>query len=845
MRHIQIRLFSRSLAVSILLCVLASPPPAQSQIGGTGRVVFTRADGTIRGSDGAVRPEIAYVARGKDVDVYFRRSTISYVFHRGGPKGPSRQAAVAMDERGAAVDVFRADAVFPGSNPAVRPEAEGELSDIGRSYCGAAPARDIRSFSRLVYRDLYRNIDLVFSPSDGTLKYDFIVRPGGEPSDIRIAYSGTEAPALQPDGSALLRTPMGELREEAPRSFTASYPERQAAASAPSARDEVASSFAIERGELRFRIASYDRSRTLVIDPGLIWSTYLGGGGEDWGYAIALDAAGNCYVTGATLSSNFPVQAGRQMSIAGNYDAFLAKFTSTGQLLWSTYFGGNDLDYGFGVAVDASGNPAVCGWTHSGNFPVLNAAQPALAGDLDAFVARFDSSGALLWSTYCGGSIEDRAMDVAVDGSGNIIATGWTYSSDFPILTPVQATNAGVSDLFVVKYTPAGARVWSTYYGGTGSDEGWDIAADGSGNIYLGGRSSSTDFPVSNAFQSKNAGGRDAIVVKLNSNAVRQWATYYGGKDDDDGFGIAVDGGGNVSLAGATLSDNLSVPGAFQPTRVDVVDGFIARFTGSGGLQWATYYGGYSADIAQAVACDNAGNTVVVGSTGSITLPIRNAPMDKHAGDEAFVVRFSTTGAVQLAAYIGGSNNEGASGVAVAPSGSIYVTGTTNSYNFPTAFPFQAGHGGGAWDAFVFKLDDCPRTATAVALGPTIFCPGGSVTLHASNAPGASYQWYKDWSKAGSGDQQDFVATDSGKYYVMVKGADDCISTSDMIRVSLSVMSTSAQPDTVICEGASARLGLRISGELRISTPGRPLPRSIPPSPRRRLQGRIRRRNIS
>ena len=451
---------------------------------------FTRVVDPVLTTAGTARGDVAYISRIGGMDVYFRWGGVSYVFYRGGPSDPRRTAAVASDEDFGGHEAYRADVSFPGSNPAVRLEALDESGDLIRAYREGSRQRTLNSFSRLIYREIYRNIDLVYRFADGTLKYDFIVRPGGNPCDIRIAYEGAGAPARLADGSVLLVTPFGELREQPPVVFT--LPDGASTDETIPARvlvgeerfSEVAAAFDIADGELRFRIGEYDRSRTLVIDPGLLWSSYYGGGGEDWGYAIAVDAAGNAYFTGATLSASFPVQAAQQTAIAGNYDAFLVKMGSNGQRIWATYFGGSDLDYGFGVAADGA-SVALCGWTRSANFPVLNAAQPASGGDIDAFAARFDSSGVLLWSTFCGGSGEDRASDIAADGAGNLVLTGWTFSSDFPLVNETQAVNRGVSDVIVVKYSPAGALLLSTYRGGTGGDEGWDVDADGGGNIHI------------------------------------------------------------------------------------------------------------------------------------------------------------------------------------------------------------------------------------------------------------------------------------------------------------------------------------------------------------------------
>ena len=265
-----------------------------------------------------------------------------------------------------------------------------------------------------------------------------------------------------------------------------------------------------------FNVPEYDKTRPLIIDPVLVYSTYLGGSGMDGGRGIAVDSSGNVYVTGVTWSTNFPTQNAYQGTYGGNGDAFVTKLNPSGSLVYSTYLGGSDWDEGYGIAVDSSGNAYVAGWTKSTGFPTQNAFQRTFGGGiLDAFVTKLNPSGSLVYSTYLGGSRADWGNGIAVDSSGNACVTGVTGSTNFPTQNAFQRTFGGNGDAFVTQLNPSGSLVYSTYLGGSGGDVGVGIAVDSSGNAYVTGDTESTGFPTQNAFQRTFGGGWDAFVTKL------------------------------------------------------------------------------------------------------------------------------------------------------------------------------------------------------------------------------------------------------------------------------------------------------------------------------------------
>jgi len=473
-----------------------------------------------------------------------------------------------------------------------------------------------------------------------------------------------------------------------------------------------------------------------------------GSTGDDIGKGIAVDASGNAYVAGYTTSTDFPLQSPYQGTNRGSSDAFITKLTSAGNALsYSTYLGGSGADYGTGIAVDASGNAYVTGYTDSTNFPLQSAYQGTLAGGYDAFITKFTSAGSLVYSTYLGGSSSDFGYGIAVDASGNAYVTGNTTSNPFPTTAgSFQTTYQGGSDpffgggdAFITKLSSTGSALsYSTYLGGTGSDFGYGIAVDASGYAYLAGYTTSADFPTSTAYQATLKGDADAFITKLSSTgSALSYSTYLGGTDVDSGYGIAVDASGNAYVTGQTYSKNFPMQGPFQATVGGLSDAFITKLSSAGNtLSFSTYLGGSGADYGSGIAVDASGSAYVAGYTSSGNFPTLHPVQAAFAGwSDAFITKFSSAGSALLySTYLGGSDSDFANGIAVdATLDYAYVTGLTYSTNFPTKNPFQAENVDSS-DAFVAKLSGAiavPTVTTAAVTGitETSATSGGNVTL--------------------------------------------------------------------------------------------------------------------
>jgi hypothetical protein len=392
----------------------------------------------------------------------------------------------------------------------------------------------------------------------------------------------------------------------------------------------------------------------------------------------------------------------------GNYDP---KFRLTIDPGYSTYLGGSGSDYGYGIAVDSSGNAYVVGHTtNSTNFPTQSPFQGTYGGgNYDAFVTRLNISGsALEYSTYLGGSNWDEGFGIAVDSSGNAYVTGRTYSTNFPTQNPYQGTHGGGGlDAFVTKLNSAGSALsYSTYLGGSGDDGGFDIAVDSSGNAYVAGYTFSTNFPTQNPYQDSKGGDVDAFVTRLNiSGSTLEYSTYLGGSSYDYGIGIAVDSLGNTYVTGKTYSTNFPTQSPYQDSNGGGFDAFVTRLNISGSaLSYSTYLGGSDYDYGFGIAVDSSGNTYVAGYTTSTNFPTQSPYQGTFGGgySDTFVTKLNISGsALEYSTYLGGNSDDGGSSIAVDSSGNAYVVGHTASTNFPTQSPYQGTFGGGSYDAFI------------------------------------------------------------------------------------------------------------------------------------------------
>jgi PKD repeat protein len=693
-------------------------------------------------NEGQLPDQVRYYEKGLGHSIFFSDEEVVFSFERA-PDRPGRDAQAeritqsAKNENakpGATGTEFSVMRLFPvGMQKSVRVEGQVQQEAKVNYFIGKDPEKwktNIATYGSVVYHEAYPGVDLRFYGSNRALEYDVIVKPGADPSQVKFEYEGVQAFHMNAGGDLCLQLPDGgTLIHRKPIVYQ----------EISGKRVDVEGTFNLERRSPQaspdnqsslwgFHVASYDRGYPLIIDPVLVYSTYLGGFGSDSGNAIAVDAQGYAYITGKTSSTDFPTTVPGLGSFAGgDSDVFVTKLNSTGTaLIYSTFLGGNDTETGFGIAVDNNGNAYITGETASDNFPTKGAFAnyPGSTSSSDAFVVKLNTAGsALLYSTYLGGSLDDAGLGISVDKFGQAHVSGVTSSTDFPIVgAALQHTfGGGYSDAFVAKLSNLGTAVlYSTFIGGNDSDAAYGIALDDNGSMYVVGETASLDFPVFGGFQDIYGGGdNDAFVVKINGTSGQtSYSTYLGGSNVDFGRAIAVDSSHHAYITGKTSSLNFPLVNPVQSTHGGGVDdAFVAKLTPQGdSLFYATFLGGDGSDVGYAIALDGSGNAYVTGRTSG-NFPTIKAIQNGFGGgsSDAFVTRINFSGdTIDYSTYLGGSAADFGYGIATGTTGNVYVTGKTSSYlGFPTTLnAFMISNAGGS-DVFVTKLNALLANFTA------------------------------------------------------------------------------------------------------------------------------------
>jgi hypothetical protein len=693
-------------------------------------------------NQGQMDDRIAFYIQGKDKNLYFSPEgmTLSLNYPQEKSSGPGARPESAPKARFDAPKSaarWNVKLEFVNPNPGVRPAGE-DKTDALVSYFRGKPEEwrtGLSTYSRIIYRDLWPGIDLIYSGNMNQLKYEFIVRPGADPSRIRLRYRGADDVRIAETGQLEVGTPAGVFRDGVPVAYQNIEGKRRPVALAyslqgseePGIRKSPEKDAASPTVTYGFDVGGYDRTQTLVLDPIiLVYCGFVGGSGMEVGTAIACDASGSAYITGYTGSSqaSFPVTVGPDLTYNSGYDVFVAKVSATGAgLVYCGYIGGSGDDYGRGIAVDGSGNALITGKTYSteSSFPVAAGPDPTYNGGGDAFVAKVNASGTgLVYCGYIGGSGDEWGYGIGVDGAGNAYIAGDTNSteSDFPIsVGPDLTYNGGSRDIFVAKVSASGTALsYCGYIGGAYDEYGYGIAVDASGAAYVTGKVDSFDgsFPATVGPDLTFNGGSDAYVAKVNAAGTGlDYCGYIGGGSNDYGYGIAVDGAGCAYVTGYTFSTESTFPVSVGPDLTfngGAFDAFVAKVNSAGtGFAYCGFIGGSGNEYGYAIAVDPAGDAYVIGTTNSTesTFPVCGGPDLTYNGgtQDGFIAKVKASGQGLLyCGYVGGSDTDFARGIAADGSGA-YIVGETNSTG--TGFPAVVGPGltlSGNFDAFVAKV---------------------------------------------------------------------------------------------------------------------------------------------
>lgn len=658
-------------------------------------------------------------------------------------------------------------------------------------------------FERLLVKDVFPGIDwLFYFTGEGRFKHEFILAPGVSAQSVKLLIRSAQKPSIEKKGQLVIPSRFGDLVEEKPVSFHG--------------HDTLATDFEIfsihQTSENYFETLlgySFDEmllniSDTLIIDPMLSWGSFFGGNGSEVPMSMDTDPAGNLYVVGYTSSTDFPLlnpgsPAFFQGSfLSGLFDAFILKFSANGVLLWSSYFGTASVDYFYSVVCDASANVFIGGSTQSASFPLLNPSggaffQASSNGATEGVILKINQQGELVWSTYAGGNQWDEVVGIELDPFGNLLATGYSQSLNFPLSAPFQASRSGLSDAFAMKFTNSGSLLWSTYYGGSNNDRGNAICSDQAGNVYLTGYAASNNLSISNGFQSTYGGGfEDAFVVCFSSSGNLVWSTYLGGSNRDEGNSIRCDFSGAVYIQGRTLSTNFPIQNAFQSSFGGTEDAFLTKFSPSGALLWSTYLGGNgiennipSFDNLEVDSCNRVYVSFETTSSNITRISLPCSYNDNSLGGtrDQFLMRFSSTGTPDWATYAGGSANDSRSPLALDGNGALYLAGDMfggpyNPASYPLLSPvggayFDNSFNGGTGDFFISKFKPAPGQ-TNLTVVPASDCSCiGQATLTVTNCgnPPFSFIWSNGFTQnSPSLNNSSISGLCPGNYFVLVRG---------------------------------------------------------------------------
>jgi hypothetical protein len=576
-------------------------------------------------------------------------------------------------------------------------------------------ASNVPLYDNVEIQGVYKGIDVKYYYDNGMLRYDYKAKPGADISQLKFKFEGQDGIYINTNGELVLKTSIGEVTNGKIYAYQIDN----------GTQKEVECKFEQkEDGTIGLKTANYDANKELIIDP-LVYSTFIGGYDGSWVPSqIATDDSGNTYITGWTTASVYPTTSGAYKTTGGG--TFVTKLNSSGtDLVYSTFLGGNSSNpFGYSyLAVDIVGNVYVTGYTRASDFPTTNGAFQTILGSTNAsnaFVTKLNSTGSdLIYSTFLGGSGGDAGTSIAIDASGNTFITGWASSSDFPTTNGAfQTILNGYYNAFVTKLNSNGsALVYSTLIGGNTIDGVQSIAIDSSGNAYIAGYTSSSDYPTTiGAYQTKLSNSNDnAFITKLNSSgSALVYSTFIGGNLSDIGFSLAIDAGENAYITGTTLSTNYpTTPGAYKTNFTGSGDNiFVTKLNSSGSaLVYSTFIGGGSEENGWAIALDKSRNAYIAGFTQSPDFPTTSGAFQTalNGGNDAFVTKLNSTGsALSYSTFIGGSSDELGCTIALDKRRNAYIAGYTQSSDFPTTIGAYQTYFGTSGCNFVTKINIPP-----------------------------------------------------------------------------------------------------------------------------------------
>ena len=604
--------FSYPTKLNLLFLTLLTQTKLQSQtVPGNLRqnfhstIAFAENKGQIQDQFHQKNNEVLYLLTTNHLNVQLKRNGFSYDVHEilSQPSGSKMTYLPGNKEKLPDSILFRfqrVDIELPGANPSPQIVATEKSQDYTVYYSAKPDGVKVYKYRKIIYKEIYNGIDLVFEVSDNkkSFEYYFIVKRGGDANQIRLRYRGAKT-NLEND-KIIINLTNSKLEERIPNSYVVD--EGQAYSLLPQQSKMTVEYRKYGSDTYGFSVPKYNKTKTLIIDPtpDLVWGTYYGTESNDWALGIARDREGNIFIGGASFDPNLATAGAYQTVLTGYGDAMIGKFRSNGNLLWMTYFGGEQGEFVGGICIDNKGNILIAGQTESKTGISSPGCFQPMQGDpgygSDGFLAKFSTDGSRIWATYYGGEGPDALNGIKTDAAGNIFVEGVTASTT-GISTPgsfqpayaSDADPAHQNDAYIARFDSNGNRVWATYYGGSMSEGFNDLAIDNKGNLYAAGGTWSTNLASPGSFQSIYGGGtNDGLLVKFDNNGHRIWATYYGGNDDDETDAIACDNQNNIVITGMTVSaNNISTPGTYLTSmNGGIRDVYVAKFNENGARIW-------------------------------------------------------------------------------------------------------------------------------------------------------------------------------------------------------------------------------------------------------------------
>ena len=672
--------------------------------------------------------EVLYLAQLGGLNTWITKNGMLYEFYKTEEINPSE-----IDEKTSSlVDKFeqkdykrwgqRVAYTLIGNNTEVNTQGKQKQSGYYNYLIGNDPSKHasyVGLYKEALVKQVYEGIDMRYYFDKGSLRYDYLVHPGADPSQIKFNLEGSDKNYLNEKGELVFTTCFGEVKN------TELYCYQQ------KDKKQVSSKFIKNAEGYSFELGQYNKNEIFIIDP-LIYSTYIGGSSNDAAIEIKVDNSNNAYITGGTGSSNYNITLGSfqitKNGASSSSDAFVTKLNSTGStLIFSTFLGGNNGDGGSSLSIDNLDFLYITGITTSNDFPVTASAfQTTIStggglNDRDIFITKLNSTGsALIYSTYLGGSNDDYSVSIATNFEGETFITGMTNSNNFDVTpgafqTSFSSPLTPIRDAFITKIDSTGsALIYSTYIGGSNVEETYSIALDSSNNAYITGITLSADFDITlGAFQATLNGNSDLFVCKLNSTGTALiYSTLIGGSGDERGQSIVLDKSNNAYITGFSSSNDYDITtGAYQTTfGGGMYDAVVSKINSLGSsLIYSTYFGGNLEEFGYSIKIDTSENAYITGQTNSNNFGVTIGAHQTNltGGYDAFVSKLNNLGSTLIySTYLGGSNNDNSLSITIDGTESVYIAGYTFSLNFITSLgAFQTNFGGGTGDAFITKLE--------------------------------------------------------------------------------------------------------------------------------------------